>query len=105
MADDFPLSDTVSFQTKFGWYDLIVTTAHIPADTSDTSRTRYRTVADVHAPHTEEGSATLLEGLVRDYMDGAAARAGHAEVLRLVEERQVPLPIPDVVTAERKLRG
>jgi hypothetical protein len=105
MADDFPLSDTVSFQTTLGWYDLIVTTAHIPAESGATHQPRYRTVADLHAPHTEEGTATLLEGLVREYTDGAAARAGHAELLRLVEERQVPLPIPDVVTAERKLRG
>ena len=105
MADDFPLSDTVSFQTEFGWYDLIVTTAHIPADMSDNGRTRYRTVADLHAPHTEEGTATLLEGLARDYTDSVAARAGHAEVFRLVAERQVPLPIPDVVIDERKLRG
>jgi hypothetical protein len=105
MAEGFPLSDTISFQTKVGWYDLIVTTAYIPASLGDTGEAGFRTVADLHAPHTAAGEATLLQELVRDYRTAAEARAGHADVLRLVEERQVPLPIPDEVTTERKLRS
>lgn len=105
MAEGFPLSDTISYQTKAGWYDLIVTTAYIPSGLSDTGEAGFRTVADLHAPQSAEGAATLLQDLVRDYRTAAEARAGHAEVLRLVEERQVPLPIPDEVTLERKLRA
>jgi hypothetical protein len=105
MAEGFPLSDTISFQTKAGWYDVIVTTAAIPASLRDDGQAGFRTVADMHAPSTEEGTATLLQGLSRDYATANAARAGHAEVLRLVEERQLPLPIPDAVLDERKLPG
>lgn len=105
MAEGFPLSDTISFRTADGWYDLMVTTAYLPADLNDTGQPGYRTVADLHAPHSAEGDATLLEALVTDYTDPAAARAGHAETVRLVEERGVPLPIPDEVIAERKLRS
>jgi hypothetical protein len=105
VAEGFPLSDTISFQTKAGWYDLLVTTAYIPAGLGDDGQAGYRTVADLHAPHTEEGTATLLQGLVRDYRSAAEARAGHADVVRLVEQRQVPLPLPDEVMAERRLRS
>ncbi len=105
MAEEFPLSDTISFETKAGWYDLMITTAAIPASLSDDGQAGFRTVADLHAPGTEEGTATLLQGLVRDYSTASAARSGHAEVLRLVEERQVDLPIPDLVLEERKLPG
>jgi len=105
MAEGFPLSDTISFQTKAGWYDVIITTAAIPASLRDDGQAGFRTVADLHAPSTEEGTATLLQGLVRDYVTVSAARAGHAEALRMVEERQIPLPIPDTVLAERKLPG
>ena len=105
MAEEFPLSDTVSYRTTVGWYDLIVTTAAIPASLSDDGQAGYRTVADLHAPGAEEGTATLLQGLVREYATPDAARAGHAEVLRQVEQRQAPLPIPDPVLEERKLPG
>lgn len=105
MADEFPLSDTISFQTPEGWYDLIVTTVHIPPELSDDGRGRFRTAADLHAPHTEEGTATLLQALVREYPDAEEARLGHAETVRQVESRSVPLPIPDGTIDERKLRG
>lgn len=105
MAEGFPLSDTISFETPAGWYDVIITTASIPASLSDDGQAGFRTVADVHAPSAEEGNATLLQGLLRNYATASAARAGHAEALRLVEERQIPLPIPDPVLAERKLPG
>ena len=42
---------------------------------------------------------------MHDYETAADAIAGHADVLRQVEERQTPLPIPDQITDERKLRG
>ncbi|MGI8914360.1 MAG: hypothetical protein ACR2JY_11375 [Chloroflexota bacterium] len=105
MAAGFPLSDIVSFETEGGWYDLIVTTAYIPAGLGDDGEASFRTVADLHSPHSEEGTATLLQGLVRDYRTATEACAGHAEVLRLVEERQTRLPIPGEVRSERKLRG
>ncbi len=105
MAEEFPLSDTISFQTREGWYDLIVTTAYIPSGLSDDGRGGYRTAADLHAPHTEDGTATLLQGLVREYADAVDARLGHAETVRQVENRSIPLPIPDDVLDERKLRG
>ncbi|HEY8743836.1 MAG TPA: hypothetical protein VIU62_12090 [Chloroflexota bacterium] len=105
MAEGFPLSDTISFETRAGWYDLMITTAAIPASLSDDGHAAFRTVVDLHAPNTEEGTATLLQGLLRDYATAADAIAGHAEVLRQVKEREVALPIPDQITDERKLRG
>jgi|GEM_PF-5383704 hypothetical protein len=105
MAEGFPLSDTISFETRAGWYDVLITTAAIPASLSDDGKASFRTVVDLHAPNTEEGTATLLQGLVHDYETAADAIAGHADVLRQVEERQTPLPIPDQITDERKLRG
>lgn len=105
MAEGFPLSDTISFETQAGWYDVLITTAAMPASLNDEGQAAFRTVVDLHAPNTEEGTATLLQGLVRDYSTAGDAIAGHADVLRQVEERQATLPIPDQITDERKLRG
>lgn len=101
--DDFPLSDTVSFETADGWFDLLLTTAWIPGEPGGSGPGVFRTVADLHAPHSHQGDATLLQGLMRDYPDAAAARAGHAVLLDAVERRTVELPIPAAVRAIRKL--
>ena len=105
MDDEFPLSDTISFETGEGWYDLLITTVALAAEDARSGHDVYRTAADLHAPGEAEGDATLLDALTRDYADAASARAGHAALVRAAEARQLPLPIPADVRAVRKLRG
>ena len=101
--DDFPLSDTISFETGDGWFDLLLTTAWIPGEPGGSGPGVFRTVADLHAPHSAEGDATLVDAVMRDYPDAAAARAGHAALLGAIERREIELPIPDDVRSVRTL--